>query len=68
MRLLLLLFLSLSLYLLLTPRNSELHYFDIDFYSVYFNSFKKESRFLKLWVGVRDSSEIMKAKHIQNFV
>lgn len=55
------------MYLLLTPRKSELYYFDTDFYSVYFNSYK-EMIFLILGVGVTISSEIIKAKHAQNFV
>lgn len=55
------------MYLFLTPRNSELHYFDIDFYSVYFNNYK-ELGFPKLGTGVIDYSEIINTKHIQNFV
>lgn len=55
------------MYLLLTPRNLELCYFDNDFYFVHFNS-SQEPGLLKLGVGISGSLEIMKAKHTQNFI
>lgn len=60
MTILTLLFLSLCISFLLTPRNSELYY-------VYFNNYK-ELGFLKLRTGVIDYSEIINTKHIQTFV
>lgn len=56
------------MYLLLTPRNLELHYFDIDFYSWTFSTAIKNGALLKLGVGVTGSLQITKAKHTHNFM